>query len=249
MKTLVKKILNFSIKGSIDYLKRKKRATTLQQGFERLSTAYITKTKQPKLQIGTGLNVLEGWLNTDLEPSSDKIAFLDASKRFPFKDNSFDFIFSEHIFEHLKFNESCNMISECLRVLKPNGVLRIAIPSAEFLFKIYENPELPIHKEYIKWATEAFCPDVTAVLDNEKNYSEIYVINNFYRDWGHEILHNYASLEKLLLKLKFSSVDRKEIGVSDFQEICNMEKHGTIIPERLNKLETIVVEAKKTVSN
>ena len=75
------------------------------------------------------------------------------------------------------------------------------------------------------------------------------MINNFYRDWGHEILHNYASLEKLLLKLKFSSVDRKEIGVSDFQEICNMEKHGTIIPERLNKLETIVVEAKKTVSN
>lgn len=140
---------------------------------------------------------------------SDEIALLDASKKFPFKEKTFDFIFSEHVFEHLKFNDSCNMLSECFRVLKPNGVLRIAIPHVDFLFEIYQNPELQVHKEYVKWATERFCKDVAVFFNkDEEKYSEIYVINNFYRDWGHQVLHNYDSLEKVLLKLNFSNIKR-----------------------------------------
>jgi predicted SAM-dependent methyltransferase len=205
---------------------------------------YLKSCKQPKLQIGCGHKLAEGWLNTDLTPLYPGVAFLDASKKFPFKDNSFDFIFSEHTFEHLKFRDSCNMISECYRVLKPNGVLRLAMPHADFLFKLYQDPELSIHKDYTHWAINKFCGDVVHLLSN--NYHpEVYVINNFYRDWGHQMIHKYDSLEKLLQKFNFSNIKRKEVGVSDFEELSNMEKHGEVTSNEFNKLETLVIEAKK----
>jgi predicted SAM-dependent methyltransferase len=248
MKKILDKVLKFSIANSLNYRKEKREASRLLDNSTKVSESYLSNNQHPKLQIGSGINEVDGWLNTDLFPPSDQVAFLDASKRFPFEDNTFDFIFSEHIFEHLKFKESCNMISECFRILKPNGVMRLAIPSADFLFEMQQNPELPIHKEYIKWATDSFCTDVLEVFGSEMEYSEIYVINNFYRNWGHQVLHNYESLERLLLKLKFSSVQKREIGSSEIKEFCDMEHHGGIIPEKFNQLETIVIEAKKAAN-
>lgn len=53
--------------------------------------------------------------------------------RYPFPDKSIDYIFSEHMFEHLKLTEAVKMLKECRRVLKKNGVLRITLPCFEFL--------------------------------------------------------------------------------------------------------------------
>ena len=248
MKNILEKVSKTSPYDCFNYLKQIVKAPG--GGSKEIFRNYLDNAPQAKLQIGCGYNLIDGWLNTDLEPTSKEVAFLDASKTFAFEDNTFEFIFSEHIFEHLTFNDSCTMLSECFRVLKPNGVIRIAIPHADFLFKIYQNPKLQIHKDYIKWATVNHCKDIATFLDqDEENYSEIYVINNFYRDWGHEVLHNYDSLEKLLLKFEFSDIKQEEVGYSQHAEICNMERHGDIIPEQFNKLETLVVEAKKVVTD
>lgn len=240
MKEIAKSIIK---NAPYDYYKYIK--TTINKvGSKKIIQHYLRDHKEPKLQIGCGINLAESWLNTDLQPLWGKIAFMDAGKKFPFEDNTFNFIFSEHVFEHLKFEDSCNFLSESFRVLKPNGVVRIAVPQIDFLFKIYQNPALPIHQEYVRWATESYCKDI-AKLFPEKDYSEIYMINNFYRDWGHQFLHNYDSLNNLFAKFSFSNIQRREIGISDFEELCNMEKHGNIIPDKFNRLETLVVEAQK----
>ncbi|MGL4880978.1 MAG: class I SAM-dependent methyltransferase, partial [Waterburya sp.] len=56
-----------------------------------------------------------------------------------FEDNTFDFIFSEHFFEHLFLNEAVKLLKECRRILKPHGVIRIVVPDADL--RIYEKPE------------------------------------------------------------------------------------------------------------
>ena len=48
-----------------------------------------------------------------------------------FKNNQYDFIFSEHFFEHLYLDEAIDLFSECNRILKPNGVMRIVVPDAD----------------------------------------------------------------------------------------------------------------------
>ena len=58
-----------------------------------------------------------------------------------FEDNTFDFIFSEHFFEHLFLDESVELLEECYRILKPHGVIRIVVPDADL--RTYEDPEIP----------------------------------------------------------------------------------------------------------
>jgi len=57
----------------------------------------------------------------------------------PFADDSLHFIFSEHFFEHLFFDEAMSLMRECYRVLVRWGVMRVSVPDADL--RIYEKPE------------------------------------------------------------------------------------------------------------
>ena len=58
-----------------------------------------------KLHLGCGKNMLPGWINTDFPPKKENILELDATKKFPFEDNSIDYVFSEHMIEHISFED------------------------------------------------------------------------------------------------------------------------------------------------
>lgn len=70
------------------------------------------------------------------------VRYLNAVKRFPFKDGSFDAVFCSHIVEHLDPNQARYMFGEVLRVLKPGGVFRVVVPGLEWAVSLY-NPESP----------------------------------------------------------------------------------------------------------
>lgn len=57
----------------------------------------------------------------------------------PFPDESIDFVYSEHFFEHLFFDEAVALLAECGRVLKKGGVVRTVVPDADL--RTYEPPE------------------------------------------------------------------------------------------------------------
>jgi predicted SAM-dependent methyltransferase len=59
--------------------------------------------------------------------------------RLPFADNSINFIFSEHFFEHLFLDDALALLKECHRVLKPYGVIRTCVPDADL--RTYAPPE------------------------------------------------------------------------------------------------------------
>src|SRR5688572_5361390 len=65
---------------------------------------YLEHNGIRKLHVGCGGNVLESWLNTDVFPESDQICMLNASRQFPIPSESFDYVYSEHLFEHLTFS-------------------------------------------------------------------------------------------------------------------------------------------------
>ena len=200
------------------------------------------------MTIGCGKNVLRGWLNTDLYPQKSELAsgvYLDAGIRFPFRDDTFNYIYSEHIFEHLTFTESCNMLKECYRVLKPKGTMRLALPHFEFLLELYQDPEARISREYIKSTIRDQLPEVHKVL-GESEYANVYVINNFYRDWGHEVIHSTESLKQLIERFEFKNVEQKEVGKSDISFLSNLEAHARKDFDRsFYDLETLVLEAVK----
>ena len=69
-------------------------------------------TKVRKLQLGAGGNNVPGWLNTDIDVGSNQ-AYVDATKPFPFSDGSINYVFSEHVIEHLTYEQGLGMLKEC----------------------------------------------------------------------------------------------------------------------------------------
>jgi predicted SAM-dependent methyltransferase len=63
--------------------------------------------------------------NMDAEPN-----YLnhDLINTMPFDDNTVDGILASHLIEHLVLMEALDLIDECYRVLRPEGVLRIGVP-------------------------------------------------------------------------------------------------------------------------
>lgn len=244
MKKKLKKILDFSLTEVYERIKKYALDRRRNAKSKKIVCEYLEKEKVRKLHIGCGSNILEGWLNTDIRDDHEDIAYMDAGLAFPLGAETLDFIFSEHLLEHLKLNQQVIMLNECRRVLKKDGVLRIATPSLDFLFSLYTDSQKQEHQEYLEWA-ELAIPNLRAAKNINSAYSKVYVINNFFKDWGHQLIHNYQSLEELAYKNGFTRVSQLEVGQSNYYELRNLEKHGTIIPKEANDLETMVLELAK----
>lgn len=203
---------------------------------KRMIKRYLKNTANPKLQIGFGNNPLPGWWNTGISLEECRAgAYMDAGKPFPFPDASFDYVYSEHLFEHLTYQQAQNMLKESYRVLKSGGVIRIATPNLHFLLGLYEDPEKPLHKEYIAHTAKNGGLPPTAV----------YVINRFHTAWGHQIIYDRETLADALKQNGFHDICSCEVGESKHGDLTGIEGHPKILRPDFNQLETMILEATK----
>lgn len=202
-----------------------------------LKKEYFSKEKVKKLHVGCGDIILKGWLNADYYPKSDKILYLDATKRFPFNNDEFDYIFCEHMIEHIAYTEGMIMLSECFRILKSGGKLRISTPDLQFLIGLYSNDKSNLQCDYIKWAIDTF-------IRYSPCYQDTFVINNFVRDWGHKFIYDEKVLRASLEKLGFTNITRCELNDSASEELRNLENESRM-PDGFLGLESMVLEGTK----
>jgi predicted SAM-dependent methyltransferase len=199
---------------------------------------YLRDHPLRKLHIGSGKYVLPGWLNTDVAPGTDRVVYLDASRRMPFANDTFDYIFSEHVIEHIDYLLSEQMLRECYRVLRPGGRIRIATPDLQFLIDLHTPEKTPVQQAYIRWSVDAFMPHIGI-------YRDAFVINNFFRNWGHRFVYDFATLTRALAAAGFVAVVRRAVGESDDAHLRDLESHSSDISPEFNLLETMVAEAQK----
>jgi predicted SAM-dependent methyltransferase len=198
---------------------------------------YLAESRIKKLHIGCGKNVLPGWLNMDALPLIPDVLYLDATRRFSFKDAAFDFIFSEHMIEHISYHHGLNMLAECQRVLKPSGKIRISTPDLNFLVNLYRD-ESELHQRYVKWSAQAFIngtvPEDNAVL----------VINHFVRNWGHRFIYDEKTLREAMLNAGFTNLVKCDLQDSEDPVLCNLENEARL-PLAFLRLETLTLEGTK----
>jgi predicted SAM-dependent methyltransferase len=89
------------------------------------------------LNLGCGATFHKDWTNVDFISSGEGVIAHNLLSGIPFKDNSFDVVYHSHVLEHFPKQAAHYFIKECYRVLKPGGVLRIAIPDLEQIVKNY----------------------------------------------------------------------------------------------------------------
>jgi predicted SAM-dependent methyltransferase len=203
----------------------------------RLIRNYFSARLTRKLHIGCGEHLLPDWLNADLHPVSLNVLRLDATKRLPFSDNMFDYVFSECMIEHVPYRDGAHLLAECYRVLKPGGRLRIATPDLPFLIALYHRDKTELQREYIRWMTEVYIPYAPYADDT-------FVINNYVRDWGHQFIYDEKTLRRAFERAGFSAIVTRELNDSEDVALRGLENE-TRMPPGFLRLETLVVEGAK----
>jgi predicted SAM-dependent methyltransferase len=200
---------------------------------------YLKTHPVKKLQLGTSNNTLDGWLNTDIVPNRDSVIYLDATRRFPFENNTFNYIMAEHMIEHIEYDAAQLMLKECIRVLKPGGRVRFATPDLGILLALHRKEKTDAQRQYVDWAIARFMPEIRECKD-------VFVINNFFRSWGHCFLYDQDALQHALYSSGFREIKFYKPGASEDLNLKKLESHGRELgSEDINQFETIVVEGCK----
>jgi predicted SAM-dependent methyltransferase len=204
---------------------------------QQLKHDYLSKNPVRKLHIGCGDNTIAGWLNSDYYPQFPSVFALDATKPLPFEDDTFDYVFSEHMIEHITFQEGLNLLTECHRVLKSKGTMRISTPDLEFLLWLHKKDTSDLQHSYIKWATDTLIPGIPF-------YDAVFVINNFVRAWGHQFIYDKRMLRFSLEKAGFTKLRECNVNQSDDYQLRNLENDKRM-PAGFLQLESMTFEGTK----
>jgi SAM-dependent methyltransferase len=184
----------------------------------------IAVADQVKLNLGCGTHRLPGWRNHDKD--------MDITRPLPVAGNSVDFILAEHVVEHVGYYQAVDFLRECHRVLKPGGVLRVAIPSVVQIMRLAT-------PEYCQFTTK-FQPIGATVRG---------AMHNILYGHGHKAPWTAELVEATLFFAGFEPPFADcAPGVSRWPELQGVDGHGKAIGDEWNAIETVVMEAQKNGS-
>ncbi|ESY72526.1 hypothetical protein X740_33225 [Mesorhizobium sp. LNHC221B00] len=172
-----------------------------------------------KLNFGCGTNRLDGWQNFDAE--------IDIEKRLPFADDHADFIYAEHVVEHVDYHAALRFFTEARRVLKPGGVIRICVPSLENIWRRGDQEYFDFTR---KWAPSA------------DRRGAMHAIIHAH---GHKAIWSQALLEACLFFAGFEDIAGCEVHKSAHADLTDVEGHHKVISEHFNWIEAAVAEGRK----
>jgi predicted SAM-dependent methyltransferase len=179
---------------------------------------YLNTHKLKKLQLGSRLCILNGWLNTDFYPMTKNIVFLDVTEPFPFKDNTFDYILNSHLIEHITFNDGQFMINECHRVLKPGGKLRIGTPDLDVIIELFIQKKSEDQQDFMKLMIKKINQDID-------HSQETFVINKVFCGDEHKFIYNYHTLKNAMEDAGFKNITRHKFGESNDENLVGAESY------------------------
>lgn len=89
------------------------------------------------LNLGCGHRYHPAWVNVDFRVTGPGVIAHDLNYPVPFADNSFDVVYHSHLLEHFPKRYAPLFLQECFRVLKPGGIIRVAVPDLEQITRLY----------------------------------------------------------------------------------------------------------------
>jgi len=190
------------------------------------------------VQIGCGKNLIPGWLNADYSPRFEEVIYLDATKPFPFPDNSVDYIFTEHMIEHVTYTDGQKMLKECHRVLKPGGRIRVSTPNLRNIASLMSQPATEEARNYIRKVSAKYIPLNTQHLPG-------FVVNNFFWDFWHLFVYDPDTLRQTLEEAGFAPSSSMTSGKSTVPDLCGLERHQAAVGADLDAFETMIFEGIK----
>jgi predicted SAM-dependent methyltransferase len=148
-----------------------------------------------KLHLGCGAKRIDGYINVDSRPTDAVDIIADARVLEDFEEDSADVIYVCHVLEHFSRWEHMGALKRWYDILKPGGILRIAVPDFE---KVVEH--------YLKFGEAR---KLSGIMYGRQDYPE----NNHCWCW------DFRELTKDLQEVGFSNIERYDWKKTDHSHI------------------------------
>jgi predicted SAM-dependent methyltransferase len=143
------------------------------------------------IHLGSGPVYIPGMINCEGNLLRKKDFWLDLKNRLPFPDSSAAFIYLCHTLEHFFPDDALRILREMRRVIRPDGVVRIATPSLEHGLRIaaghqVEDPQRRFDDPHGQAVDYLFC-------DGQHKYAYSFsVMENFAKQAGFTSVKNLS---------------------------------------------------------
>lgn len=162
------------------------------------------KPKNNYLNLGCGPNIIEHFDNADVPAIKFwRLSHIPVNlhEKLPFKDESYEGVYTEHTLEHLTPLQSIHLLKEVKRILKPNAFLRIVVPDLDLyisnMFIEGQNPK-PF-------------------------YTKAESIYNLTQNWGHKNVYNFEILDILLKELGYYNITKQKFRQGNSDMLVDQE--------------------------
>ena len=164
------------------------------------------------LDIGCGRNTHAHMINLDWQwhPGID-LCWDVAKLGLPLPDHSLRGIYSEHCLEHHQPRTALSLLSECLRILRPGGRIRLVLPDAEKYLRIYGEAIAGAACRPFPYSSDVYFDGIESPL--------LAVNRIFYQDrdspHGHCFMYDSSLLTAFLDKVGFVDIRRSDFSQGD----------------------------------
>lgn len=194
---------------------------------------YLKETKNKKLNVGAQTNRIPGWLNVDVLPFPG-VTYMDATKRWPVPDNSFEALLCEHMIEHISKLKGEVCLSEAFRTVAPGGAIRLITPNMQSFARIALDPGCPDAEIYLRFLRQRH-PNITA-------YD---AVNMIYYGYGHKHIYSPGELAEMVRRCGFVGIKETRPGTPIDPVFHNVEGHPHLVGVEANAIEAFALEARK----
>ncbi len=160
----------------------------------------------------------------------NNIEYGNATKGLPFQDKSVDVIYSSHMLEHIDRTEAANFLLEAYRILRPGGIIRLALPDIKKQVEQYNK----------SGDADAFIESTHMCVPSSGTFAKRLQLL-FVGNRNHQWMYDGNSLCRLLQKQGFFKTEVIPPGQTRIADYKPLDLH-----ERVS--ESVYVEAEKPVA-
>ncbi len=157
----------------------------------------------------------------------NNIEYADATKGLPFQDETVDILYSSHMLEHLDRDEADTFLKEAFRVIRPSGIIRIAVPDIRKQVEHYNESN----------DSDAFIESTHICVPRPRSFSQrlrLLLVGNRHHQW----MYDGNSLSRLLQNHGFVKTEEVPSGRTRISDPGSLD-----LQERAD--ESVYVEAEK----
>lgn len=147
----------------------------------------------------------------------EHVRYFDLTKPLPFENNSVDGVYASHVWEHLYWDTAVFATSEAHRVLKPGGLIRLAVPNLKEMIAEYLNNSDPRAARTLQKRL-LFHPDAPAKNSVYRLYQCYYSFHH------HKVMYDPALMIDLLASAGFRNATERGPMESGIEEIGEVER-------------------------